>query len=121
LILLEYPVDNTIIKYLIKHEFSVLCTRIFQRGSNIAIALKNGDNPVTLYNSGYNEWLTSGQDAILSFSMPDGGRVIVFSPTGSNVYDSAVDSGSVFVKQGSFVEMAGQPGNIFKVTAQFNQ
>jgi hypothetical protein len=88
--------------------------------SSVAITLKKGDNPVTLGNSGYNEWLIAGQDAILSFTIPDGGRVIVFSPAGSNIYDSAVESGSIFVKQGSFVEMAGQPGNIFNVTAQFN-
>jgi CubicO group peptidase (beta-lactamase class C family) len=88
--------------------------------SSIVKALGSGNNFVTLSDSGYNEWLIAGQDAILSITLPGGGRVIVFSPAGSNSYDSAVDSGGVFVKQGSFVEMAGQPGNIFKVTAQFN-
>jgi CubicO group peptidase (beta-lactamase class C family) len=89
--------------------------------SSIAKELGSGDNSATLGNSGYNEWLIAGQDAILTITIPDGGRVIVFSPAGSNIYDSAIDSGSVFIKQGSYVEMAGQPGNIFKVTAQFRE
>jgi hypothetical protein len=86
--------------------------------SDTASALKAGENTVTIGTSGYNEWLTSGKDSILSFKIPAKDRAIVFSSDGSTVYDSAIDSGGIFIKQGSFVELDGQIGDTLTVTVQ---
>lgn len=85
--------------------------------SDLAVALRNGENAVTIGNDGYNEWLRADEDLILVFDQPEKGRVIVFSPDGSQTYDSVIDKGAVYVPQGSLVELAGLPGDAFKVTA----
>jgi hypothetical protein len=83
-----------------------------------ASILNSGENTVKIGSEGYNEWFTTAKDAILSFSLPAKDRVIVFAADGSSLYDSAVDSGEVFVKQGSYIELAGQIGDACKVTAR---
>ncbi|MDD2510919.1 MAG: hypothetical protein PHG94_07335, partial [Syntrophomonas sp.] len=57
------------------------------------------------------------EDSILDFQIPNKGRVIVFDPDGQAIYDSAVDSGPVLATTGSFVEVAGDPGATFKLSA----
>jgi len=57
-------------------------------------------------------------DAILSFELPDTGRVIVFSPDGSPVYDSVVDESDLFVEQGSYIELIGISGDEFVVISR---
>lgn len=86
--------------------------------ASVASALKKGENTVTLGSSGYNEWLKTDEDLILSFKKPAKGRIIVFSPEGPPMYDSAVDQGDLYVKKGSFVEFAGVPGDVLKITAK---
>jgi hypothetical protein len=66
----------------------------------------------------YNEWLRIGQDAVLSFTKPAAGRIIVFDPAGESLYDSALDKGEVFVPAGGLVAVAGEPGDAFTVQAR---
>jgi hypothetical protein len=83
-----------------------------------APALKSGDTVVTIGRDGYNEWLRVPKDAILSFQPPKKGRVIVLNAGGNPVYDNYIDSESkILAPAGSFVAMAGNPGDTFKVTA----
>lgn len=79
--------------------------------------LATGETAMTIGDRGYNEWLVASEDAVVSFRMPEGGRVIVFSPDGMPVYDSVVDEGDVFVARGSYVELVGRPGDTFRVIA----
>ena len=67
---------------------------------------------------GYNEWLKLDQDAVLNFTKPVNGRILVFDPVGNPIYDSVVDSGDIFVAAGSFVAVAGEPNDTFMVKAR---
>jgi hypothetical protein len=82
-----------------------------------AAPLGAGDKAVTIGKEGYNEWFKAGQDLVLSVTKPAKARVIVFSRGASVLYDSVIDKGKVFVPEGSFVELAGMPGDAFKVGA----
>ncbi|WP_276621069.1 serine hydrolase domain-containing protein [Syntrophomonas wolfei] len=80
-------------------------------------SLASGDTNITTGREGYNEWRKVAEDSILDFQIPNKGRVIVFDPDGQAIYDSAVDSGEVLATTGSFVEVAGDPGATFKLSA----
>jgi len=86
--------------------------------ADIVGTLKGGSKEVTIDTSGYCEWLKVEEDLILSFEKPAKGRVIVFSPDGAGKYDSAVDNGDVYVPKGSYVELIGNPGDLFNVTSE---
>ncbi|MBI4318986.1 MAG: beta-lactamase family protein [Chloroflexi bacterium] len=86
--------------------------------AELAGVLSEGENEVTIDASGYNEWLVAAEDLVLSFEKPAKGRVIVFSPEGASTYDSAVGRGDVYVEEGSLVELAGVPGDVFRVIAK---
>lgn len=86
--------------------------------SETAVALNSGDNSVTIGADGYNEWLAAGGDMVLSFAKPAGGRIIIFSPDGSAIYDSVLDSGDVYAARGSYIEIAGLAGDVFTVKAR---
>jgi len=75
-----------------------------------------GESTVLIGDNGYNEWLKAGIGLVLSYEKPAKGRIIAFSPDGTCTYDSAVDTGDLYVPQGGFVEFAGTAGDIFKVT-----
>lgn len=83
-----------------------------------ARALTRGENTATIAGGGYNEWLRAGEGWVLRFNRPARGRVIVFSPGGKPIYDSAIDQGDVYVPRGSLVEFAGQPGDVFQALAR---
>lgn len=85
--------------------------------SGVAAPLNVGQQSDAIGKDGYNEWLKTAQDVILDVNKPNGDRVIVFSPDGSSIYDSVIDSGKVYVPAGDFIELAGSPGHTFKVTA----
>jgi CubicO group peptidase (beta-lactamase class C family) len=85
--------------------------------ADAASTLGEGTTTVTIGEEGYNEWLVAGSGLVLDFVKPDKGRVIVFSPDGSPIYDSVLDSGEVFVPQGGLVEFAGYSGDVFDLTA----
>jgi dipeptidyl aminopeptidase/acylaminoacyl peptidase len=83
-----------------------------------APSLRRGDMSLTIGVEGYNEWLIAGEDLALNFTKPERGRVIVFSPTLSPLYDSVLDEGKVQVRAGSLIEVAGMPGDTFALEAK---
>ncbi len=82
-----------------------------------AAVIKEGRNSVEIKGDAYSQWLAVNDGAILGFTKPKGGRVIVFSPGKGNfpVYDSAIDSGKVYAEEGSFIEFIGKPKDVFTV------
>lgn len=86
---------------------------------DLAPVLKgNNTAQVVIGTDGYNEWLKLNDDCVLCFDKPAKGRITVVSTESSALYDSAVDTGEVFAPAGSFIEVAGKPGDIFKITAK---
>ncbi len=83
-----------------------------------AAPLGEGTTTVTIGEDGYNEWLVASSGLVLDFGKPDQGRVIVFSPDGSSIYDSVIDTGEVYVPQGGLIELAGYQGDRFDCRAQ---
>lgn len=84
--------------------------------AELAPPLNTGANTLTIGSAGRNEWLTVDFVATLCFEVPAKGRVIVFGEKGI-LYDSMVDSGDITVPAGSLLEVAGNPGDLFQVTA----
>ena len=86
--------------------------------SDTAAPLGTGTKTVTIGREGYSEWLSVTTDLVLGFGKPSGDRVIAFEPDGSVIYDSVVDSGRVYIPEGTLVELAGNAGDVLKVTAK---
>jgi CubicO group peptidase (beta-lactamase class C family) len=82
-----------------------------------AAPLAVGDKSVTIGKEGYSEWFKAGENLVLNVQKPSRDRLIVFSSDGKPTYDSEIDTGEVFVPQGNMVEIAGNPGDAFKLTA----
>ena len=83
-----------------------------------APSIRRGDMSLTIGGEGYNEWLIAGEDLDLSFVKPERGRVIVFSPERSSIYDSVLDEGKVRIVTGCLIEVAGMPGDMFALKAE---
>jgi CubicO group peptidase (beta-lactamase class C family) len=83
-----------------------------------AVALKAGENSVKIGGDGYNEWLVANEDMVLSFTKPERGRIIIFSPDDTATYDSALDTGDAYAAKGSYIESAGFAGDVFTVKAK---
>lgn len=81
-----------------------------------AAPLGKGSSTVTIGKEGYNEWLSAGEDLVLDVKKASKNRVIVFTD-GNVAYDSVVDSGNVFVPAGSLIELSGDEGDTFELTA----
>ncbi|HOT77681.1 MAG TPA: hypothetical protein PK467_17985, partial [Candidatus Wallbacteria bacterium] len=79
--------------------------------------LAAGVNRVIIKSEGFNEWLKVEKGAIVKFEIPLKGRVIVLNEEKA-VYDSAVDKDEVYVPEKGFIFLAGEPGDVFKVTAR---
>jgi CubicO group peptidase (beta-lactamase class C family) len=82
-----------------------------------ALSLEPGECTVRISDNGFSEWLKVADDTVIGFGKPCDGRVVVFSPDGSPVYDSILDEGDVYVMEGSFIEVAGVPGDTFVVNS----
>ena len=83
-----------------------------------AVALKTGGNPVKIGRDGYNEWLTANENMVLSFTKPERGRIIVFSPDDTTIYDSALATGDVYAAKGSYIECTGLADDAFLIKAK---
>ena len=92
-----------------------------------ATALATGANTVRIGQKGLNEWRTASAERLLRISLPPSGRLIVFSADRSVIHDSAFDThhtGSVVhmvelrVPAGSFVELAGNPQDLFSIVVE---
>lgn len=54
---------------------------------------------------------------LVRFSIPEGGRIVVFSPELSLAYDSLMsDSPETYVERGAYILAVGKPGDTFKIT-----
>jgi phosphatidate phosphatase PAH1 len=80
--------------------------------------LKDGENYVKINAEGFNEWFVAHASMVLGFAKPKNGRIIVFSSDGTVTYDSAVDSGDVYVARGDYIECAGVPKDVFTLKAK---
>ena len=80
--------------------------------------LPSGSHSVTISRSGINEWRKLGRDAILAFTVPASGRIIVFSPAEAVLFDSAVDQGEIVAPAGSFIAFSADPGQTLQVVAR---
>ncbi|MDA8088336.1 MAG: serine hydrolase [Nitrospiraceae bacterium] len=83
-----------------------------------AAALKAGENSVTIGSEGYDEWFVAQENAVLGFSKPAQGRIVVFSPAHEMTYDSTTDAGDLYVAKGSYIECNGSAGDVFAVRAR---
>lgn len=81
-----------------------------------AKVLAGSEAVVTIGTEGYNEWLSLKENAVLSFETPVKGRVVVIDGSGSVLYDNLTNSGAVYAPSGSYIQMAAEPGAVFKVT-----
>ncbi len=86
--------------------------------ADMAGVLDGGQTTRVIGKDGYNEWLKVAGDCVLSFAKPAQGRVIVFDADGTVTYDSTMDKGEAFAAAGGFVELAGDAGDSFTVTAR---
>ncbi len=82
-----------------------------------ALPLDAGENEVTIGSLKYSEWLSAPEECIVSIQKPDQGRVFIFSPKGSVLYDSLFDSGEAYVPSGGFIKLIGYAGDVFRVTS----
>lgn len=54
---------------------------------------------------------------LVSFAVPEGGRVVVFSPELSLIYDSLTTSSfAVYAEEGSYIIAVGKPGDAFTIS-----
>ncbi len=83
-----------------------------------AVALRTGENSVRIGNDGYSQWLAANENAVLSFTRSQRGRIVVFSPDGTPTYDSARDTGDVYAAKGSYIECAGLADDAFMIKAR---
>ena len=65
---------------------------------------------------GQNKAFRASADSLIRFSIPEGGRIIVFTPGISLLYDS-LSSGSqdINIEAGSYILAIGQPGDAFEL------
>ncbi len=83
-----------------------------------AVALKAGENSVKIESDGYNKWLVTDEDMVVSLTKPKQGRIIIFSSDDTAIYDSAVDTGDAYAAKGSYIEFAGFANDVFTVKAK---
>jgi len=83
-----------------------------------AAPLKAGENSVKIGSDGYSRWLVAGEDAVVSFTKPEKGRVIIFTSDDMTTYDSAVDTGDAYVAKGSYIECAGFANDVFTINVR---
>ncbi len=83
-------------------------------------ALAAGKTTVVIGADGENEWRKLDTGAILSFTRPANGRVVVlkWEDDSKALFDSIVDAGEIYAPAGSFVFCAGKPGDAFEITAK---
>ena len=90
---------------------------IYSPASDIT-PLKKDSESIIIGVLGYNEWLMIDENAIITFAIPETGRVVVFSPEGSPIYDSMQEFPEVYVEQGSYIELIGYPGDTFNLKSR---
>ena len=82
-----------------------------------AQTLKSGDNAAKIGPDGLNKWFTTSEDVVVSFTKPTAGRITIFAPDESIIYNSVINTGDVYVPKGSFIECAGLADDAFVIKA----
>jgi len=90
---------------------------LYSPADDIAL-LEDTTASITIGTQGYNEWLMTDADAIFTFTIPSTGRVVIFSPEGSPIYDSIKDSSTVYLEEGCLLEFIGAPKDTFHLLSQ---
>jgi len=83
----------------------------------LAKTIEDETQTVTIGDMGYAEWFVAGQDLDVTFSIPEGGRILVFGDEGI-VYDSLFDGEDVVIAQDSLVEFIANEGDAFDIEHQ---
>lgn len=86
--------------------------------AEMAATLGAGDKAVSIGTDGYSQWLKADTNLVVSFDKPAKGRIVIFPPDNGQRWDSALDSGEVYVAKGSLIEFLGHAGDMFKVRAR---
>jgi len=67
--------------------------------------------------NGQNKAGKMGSSDLVRFSIPEGGRIVVFSPELNLAYDSLMsDSPETYVEKGAYILAVGKSGDTFKIT-----
>ena len=81
--------------------------------------LRSGERSVTIGPDGFNEWLLAKENLVLDATLPENGRLHVFSPDQEPLYDSALKPGErIIISKGCMVVLSGLPGAAFKIHAK---
>ena len=91
------------------------CSGALFMPADMAAPLEDDKANCVIGADGFAEWLKVAEDSVLSFAKPVQGRVLVYDAAGALLYDSAMDSGEVFVAAGGYVAMTGNAGDAFTV------
>ena len=106
---------NELILFTEQNQVTAWISGLLFTQAELTVPLQHGNNNITISRSGNNEWRKLSHNAILQFAAPVHARIIVFSPTDSILYDSAVDQGEVVAPAGSFVEVAATVGESVQI------
>ena len=109
---------NELILFTEQNQVTAWISGLLFTQAELTVPLQHGNNNITISRSGNNEWRKLSHNAILQFAAPVHARIIVFSPTDSILYDSAVDQGEVVAPAGSFVEVAASSGEAVQIIAK---
>ena len=90
---------------------------VLRSSARSAPRLPTGAASVTIGDDGLNEWRAVGTGAVLGFTLPAKGRVLLVTRD-AVLYDSRVDGAEVYAPAGSYVFFAGVAGDTFHVRAR---
>ncbi|GAB1476320.1 hypothetical protein MASR2M70_11540 [Bacillota bacterium] len=75
-----------------------------------------GGDTLKIDGNGRNKAARMGADSLVNFSIPEGGRVVVFSPELKLTYDSLITEGSeTYAEKDAYILTAGKAGDTFKI------
>jgi hypothetical protein len=87
---------------------------IYSPATDIAVLEKESES-ITIGSEGYSEWIQTDKNTVITYTIPETGRVVVFSPDGLPVYDSLSEKPEVYVEENSFIEFIGYPEDTFYI------
>ena len=90
---------------------------VLRSAARTAPGLATGAASVTIGDDNLNEWRAVGTGAVLGFTLPARGRILVLIRE-AVLYDSRVDGNDVYAPAGSYVFFAGVAGDTFHIRAK---
>ncbi len=83
-----------------------------------AVSLGAGEHSVTIGTDGLNQWRRAKENLEIEATMPENGRMHVFSQNQEPLYDSALaPEKRIIVPKNSMIVLSGLPGTVFKIHA----